>query len=61
MEHSAILRDEQIDDLLTQAEARLRAKAEGTNEDKILFETVKTAPKSRNPYAHLLTLESVCN
>lgn len=51
-----ILTDEQIDELLNQAEARLRAKAEGTNSDEILLETAESAPKSRKPYAYMIII-----
>ncbi len=56
MDVSAILTDEQIDDLLTQAEARLRAKAEGMNEDEILLEQTATTSKSRKPYTRTMLL-----
>ena len=44
------LTDEQIDDLLSQAEARLRAKSQGPSEDPILFEPVDATSKARKPY-----------
>ncbi|KAJ9612194.1 dTDP-fucopyranose mutase [Cladophialophora chaetospira] len=53
MEDPAILTDEQIDDLLNQAEARLRAKAEGTNSEEILFEATEHASKPRKPLPKL--------
>ena len=54
----AILTDEQIDELLSQAEARLRAKAKGTNEDEILLESTDTTSKSRKPCVSSTPMES---
>lgn len=48
MAEAALLTDEQIDGLLKQAEARLRAKAEGINENEISLEPVNTS-KARKP------------
>ena len=45
-----ILTDEQIDELLTQAEARLRAKAQAPNDDEILFQTTGATSKSRKTF-----------
>src|ERR1700712_381311 len=56
MAEAGILKDEQIDELLTQAEARLRAKAQATDEDEILFETTVTTSKSRKPCVYMLLL-----
>jgi hypothetical protein len=47
------LTDEQIDELLTQAETRLRAKSQATNEDEILFETGNVAADSKKLCVYL--------
>ncbi|ETI23319.1 hypothetical protein G647_05119 [Cladophialophora carrionii CBS 160.54] len=53
MEEATVLTDEQIDDLLTQAEARLRAKAAGADEGERLLVTGNTASKPRKPLPKL--------
>ncbi|EXJ62825.1 hypothetical protein A1O7_03265 [Cladophialophora yegresii CBS 114405] len=53
MEEPTVLTDEQIDELLSQAEARLREKAAGADEGEILLVADNTAPKSRKPLPKL--------
>ncbi|OAP57067.1 hypothetical protein AYL99_09180 [Fonsecaea erecta] len=47
MTGTSVLSDEQIDDLLAQAEARLREKSKATDEDEISLEIVKPTTTSR--------------
>ncbi|KAH0846552.1 rRNA-processing protein fcf2 [Fonsecaea pedrosoi] len=47
MTETGILTDEQIDDLLSQAEVRLRGKSHSANEDEISLEIVKPTTTSR--------------
>jgi hypothetical protein len=54
MEEATILTDEKIDELLAQAETRLRAKATGTLEGELLLASDGTASKSRKPYVYPL-------
>jgi hypothetical protein len=49
MADAGTLTDEQIDELLSQAEARLQAKAGVLSDDVILLENSETASKARKP------------
>ncbi|KIW71267.1 hypothetical protein PV04_03450 [Phialophora macrospora] len=53
MEEVTVLTDEKIDELLTQAEARLRAKATGTLGGEVLLAKDDTTSKSRKPLPKL--------